>query len=46
MRLPDRGAKLAVMSMVGSFREGDLVGGLLSGLRMLADQAGEPPRTR
>ena len=40
VRLPDRGAKLAVMSMLASFREGDLVGGLLSGLRMLADQAG------
>lgn len=43
-RLPDRGCKLAVMSMVASFKEGDLVGGLLSGLRMLTDQAGEPPR--
>jgi hypothetical protein len=40
VRLPDRGAKLAVMSMVASFKEGDLLGGLLSGLRMLADQAG------
>lgn len=40
VRLPDRGAKLAIMSMVASFREGDLLGGLLSGLRMLADQAG------
>ena len=40
VRLLDRGAKLAVMSMVASFREGDLLGGLLSGLRMLADQAG------
>lgn len=40
VRLPDRGSKLAVMSMVASFREGDLLGGLLSGLRMLADQAG------
>jgi hypothetical protein len=40
LRLPDRGAKLAIMSMVASFREGDLVGGLLSGLRMLADQSG------
>lgn len=39
-RLLDRGAKLAIMSMVASFREGDLLGGLLSGLRMLADQAG------
>lgn len=40
LRLPDRGCKLAVMSMVASFKEGDLVGGLLSGLRMLADQSG------
>jgi Domain of unknown function (DUF5130) len=40
VRLPDRGAKLALMSMVSAFKEGDLFGGLLSGLRMLADQAG------
>jgi hypothetical protein len=40
IRLPDRGAKLAVISMLASFKEGDLLGGLLSGLRMLADQAG------
>ena len=40
VRLPDRGAKLAVMSMVASFKEGDLLSGLLSGLRMLGDQAG------
>lgn len=46
VRLPDRGAKLAVMSMLASFKEGDLLGGLLSGLRMLADQAGGRPRTR
>jgi hypothetical protein len=46
VRLPDRGAKLAVMSMVASFREGDLLGGLLSGLRMLADQAGGRRRVR
>ncbi|MCK2241200.1 MULTISPECIES: DUF5130 family protein [unclassified Crossiella] len=39
-RLADRGCKLAVMSMVASFKEGDLAGGLVSGLRMLADQAG------
>lgn len=43
-RLPDNGAKLAVMSMVASFKEGDLFGGLLSGLRMLADAAGERHR--
>lgn len=42
-RLPDRGAKLAVMGMVASFKEGDLAGGLASGLRMLADQAGPAP---
>ena len=46
LRLPDRGAKLAVMSMVASFKEGDLFGGLLSGLRMLADQAGGRPGVR
>ncbi|TWP51296.1 DUF5130 family protein [Lentzea tibetensis] len=44
-RLPDRGAKLAVMSMVASFKEGDLAGGLVSGLRMLTDQAGHAPRS-
>jgi hypothetical protein len=46
LRLPDRLAKLAVMSMVASFKEGDLLGGMLSGLRMLADQAGSRRRTR
>lgn len=43
-RLPDRGCKLAVMSMVASFKEGDLYGGLIGGLRMLTDQAGPAPR--
>lgn len=43
-RLPDRACNLAVMSMVASFKEGDLVGGLVSGLRMLSDQAGRPPK--
>ncbi|MQA62175.1 MAG: DUF5130 family protein [Actinophytocola sp.] len=42
-RLPQRSAKLAVMSMVASFKEGDLVGGLVGGLRMLSDQAGSTP---
>ncbi|APU13656.1 MULTISPECIES: DUF5130 family protein [Actinoalloteichus] len=45
-RVPNRGCKLAVMSMVASFKEGDLVGGLLSGLRMLSDQAGNELTTR
>jgi hypothetical protein len=44
-RLPDRGCKLAVMSMVASFREGDLAGGIVGGLRMLTDQAGSAPRS-
>ncbi|TDV38740.1 DUF5130 family protein [Actinophytocola oryzae] len=39
-RLPDRACNLAVMSMVASFKEGDLTGGIVSGLRMLTDQAG------
>lgn len=39
-RVPERGAKLAVMSMVAFFKEGNIFDGLLSGLRMLADQAG------
>ncbi|MFC4000270.1 DUF5130 family protein [Prauserella oleivorans] len=43
-RLPDRAVKLAVMSMVASFKEGDLTGGLIGGLRMMADQAGPDPR--
>lgn len=42
-RIPDRGCKLAVMGMVAFFTEGDLPGGLVSGLRMLADQAGPAP---
>ena len=45
LRLPDRSAKLAVMSMVAAFKEDNLHGGLLSGLRMLADQAGGRRRT-
>ncbi len=37
-RLPDRGCKLAVESMVSAFKGGDLAEGLVSGLRILADQ--------
>lgn len=43
-RLPDRACKLAVMSMVASFKEGDLIEGLVGCLRMLTDQAGAAPR--
>jgi hypothetical protein len=39
-RLDDRGAKLAVVSMVATFKESDLVGGMVEGVSMLADQAG------
>lgn len=39
-RLPNHTCRLAVMAMVASFKEGDLAGGLVSGLRMLSDQAG------
>jgi hypothetical protein len=44
VRLADRGCKLAVMSMAASFKEGDLHGGLLSGLQMLSEQAGHPDK--
>ncbi|MGH3494816.1 MAG: DUF5130 family protein [Sciscionella sp.] len=43
-RLPDRSCKLAVMSMVAAFKGHDLIGGLISGLRMLTDQAGHDQR--
>jgi hypothetical protein len=36
-RLPDRECKLAVESMVSAFKQGDLAGGLTSGLRMLSN---------
>lgn len=39
-RLPDRAAALAALSMRASFTLGDLVGGIVNGLRMLSDQAG------
>ena len=39
-RLPDRACALAVLSMTTSFASGDLVGGIVNGLRQLADQAG------
>jgi hypothetical protein len=43
-RVSDRTARLAVMAMVASFKDSDLIGGLLAALRMLADQAGPRPR--
>ena len=44
-RLADRACKLAVMTMVASFKEGELIGGLISALRLLTDQAGSAPRS-
>jgi Domain of unknown function (DUF5130) len=43
-RLPDRACALAVLSMTAAFAGGDLVGGIVNGLRQLSDQAGRPPR--
>lgn len=43
-RLPDRAAALAALSMRASFTLGDLVGGIVNGLRMLSDQSGRSER--
>src|SRR5690349_12773757 len=45
-RLPDRACALAVLSMTASFAGGDLVGGIVNGLRQLSDRAGHPHRHR
>ena len=45
-RLPDRACALAVLSMTTSFGSGDLVGGIVNGLRQLSDQAGHPAANR
>lgn len=42
LRLPDRVCSLAALSMTAAFGGGDLTGGLVTGLRMLSDQAGHP----
>lgn len=39
-RLPNRACALAALAMRASFAAGDLTGGLVTGLRMLADSAG------
>jgi hypothetical protein len=41
-RLPNRACALAALAMRASFSNGDLTGGLVNGLRMLADSAGRP----
>ncbi len=39
-RLPNRACALAALAMRASFANGDLIGGVVTGLRMLADAAG------
>ena len=39
-RLPNRACALAALAMRAAFSNGDLVGGIVTGLRMLADSAG------
>ncbi len=41
-RLPNRACALAALGMRASFANGDLTGGIVTGLRMLADAAGRP----
>lgn len=41
-RLSDRACALAALSMTASFTGGDLVGGIVTGVRMLAEAAGHP----
>lgn len=43
-RVPNRVCALAALGMRAAFSSGDLTGGLVTGLRMLADAAGSPPR--
>ena len=40
-RVPDRVAGLVVLSMITSFRGGDLAGGVIDGLRQIAQAAGK-----
>jgi hypothetical protein len=41
-RLPNRACALAALGMRAAFVNGDLTGGVVTGLRMLADAAGRP----
>ena len=40
-RVPDRVAALAVLSMTSAFAGGDLAGGIVDGLRQIAEAAGK-----
>jgi uncharacterized membrane protein YgcG len=44
-RLSDRACALAALSMTTAFAGGALAGGIITGVRMLAEAAGEPPPT-
>ena len=44
--LDDAEVKLATLSMQAAFAAGDLVGGIVNGLRQLSDQAGHPAHRR
>jgi len=41
-RISDRACALAALSMTTSFAGGDLAGGIVTGIRMLAEAAGHP----
>lgn len=43
LRITDRASRLAVLTIVSSATNGDLMGALVNGLRTLADQAGTLP---
>jgi len=43
LRITDRSARLAVLTVISSATAGDLLGGLINGIRTLADQAGTLP---
>jgi uncharacterized membrane protein YgcG len=45
-RLSDRACALAALSMTTSFAGGDLYGGIVTGVRMLAEAAGRPISVR
>jgi hypothetical protein len=41
-RVPNRICALAALTMRAAFSSGDLVGGIVNGVRMLSDAAGQP----
>jgi hypothetical protein len=41
-RITDQAAGLAVLTMTSAFAVGDLIGGIVNGLRQLSDAAGQP----